>query len=170
MTKGRIKTQNLVTLTLPTQQNLEKHLNTHMGHGEKSSQRESVITTKQHQKSTTLSKVRLRLWVSSWRISYVWVRNPCTTRLWRLTACASNGRIQYTWIFWALNTCVFGIGEGSYIFALKHFILLFLCHLGFCLCPSYLVSIIFFWGSLVVLYFYKKKSLNFSFKKIDGIY
>jgi len=34
MTKGRIKTQNLVTLTLPTQQNLEKHLNTHMGHGE----------------------------------------------------------------------------------------------------------------------------------------
>jgi hypothetical protein len=61
MTKGRIKTQNLVTLTLPTQQNLEKHLNTHMGHGEKSSQRQSVITTKQHQKSTTLSKVRLRL-------------------------------------------------------------------------------------------------------------
>jgi hypothetical protein len=34
------------------------------------------------------------------------------TRLWRLTACASNGRIQYTWIFSALNTCVFGIGEG----------------------------------------------------------
>ncbi len=66
---------------------------------------------KQHQ-STTLSKVRLLLWVSSWRISYVWVRNACTRAYGAWLHVHQNGRIQYTWIFWALNTCVFGIGEG----------------------------------------------------------
>jgi hypothetical protein len=51
MTKAESK-HNLVTLTLPTQQNLQKHLNTHMGHGENQvSASQSVITTKQHQRA-----------------------------------------------------------------------------------------------------------------------
>jgi hypothetical protein len=49
MTKAEPK-HNLVTFTLPTQQNLQKHLNTHMGHGENkvSASQSSQQTTPKH--------------------------------------------------------------------------------------------------------------------------
>jgi hypothetical protein len=49
MTKAEPK-HNLVTFTLPTQQNLQKHLNTHMGHGENqvSASQSTQQTTPKH--------------------------------------------------------------------------------------------------------------------------
>jgi hypothetical protein len=65
-----------------------------------------------------LSKVRLLLWVSSWRISYVWVRNACTRACGAWLHVHQMGEFSTLGFFLALNTCVFGIGEG---FSLRPF-------------------------------------------------
>lgn len=62
---------------------------------------------KQHQ-STTLSKVRLLLWVSSWRISYVWVRNACTRACGAWLHVHQMGEFSTLGFFW-LSTLVFSV-------------------------------------------------------------